>query len=40
MIYIPHAQGAAEAAPAQDKFWDMHDYLFEHQKALDYTNLL
>jgi protein-disulfide isomerase len=39
----PHAQvaaEAAEAAAAQDKFWDMHDYLFEHQKALDYTNLL
>jgi protein-disulfide isomerase len=34
----PHAQHAAEAAEAaavQNKFWDMHDYLFEHQKALD-----
>ena len=34
----PHAQHAAEAAEAsaaQDKFWQMHDYLFEHQKALD-----
>lgn len=34
----PHAQYAAEAteaAAAQDKFWQMHDHLFEHQKALD-----
>lgn len=39
----PHAQNAAEAteaAAAQDKFWKMHDYLFEHQKALDYHHLL
>ena len=40
----PHAQHAAEAAEAasaaQDKFWQMHDYLFEHQKALDDHHLL
>jgi protein-disulfide isomerase len=39
----PHAQRAAEAAEAaaaQDKFWQMHDYLFEHQKALDDGHLL
>jgi protein-disulfide isomerase len=39
----PHAQHAAEAAEAaadQDKFWEMHDYLFEHQKALDDAHLL
>ena len=39
----PHAQPAAEAAEAaaaQDKFWQMHDYLFEHQKALDDNHLL
>jgi len=33
----PHAQKAAEAAEeasAQNKFWDMHDYLYEHQQAL------
>jgi protein-disulfide isomerase len=39
----PHAQHsaeAAEAAAAQDKFWEMHDYLFEHQKALDDSHLL
>lgn len=34
----PHAQHAAEAAEgaaAQGKFWEMHDYLYEHQKQLD-----
>jgi protein-disulfide isomerase len=39
----PHAQNAAEAAEAaasQGKFWEMHDYLFEHQKALDINHLL
>ena len=39
----PHAQHAAEAAEvaaSQDKFWQMHDYLFEHQKALDDNHLL
>jgi len=39
----PHAQHAAEAAEAaatQDKFWQMHEYLFEHQKALDDSHLL
>jgi protein-disulfide isomerase len=33
----PHAlraAQAAEAARAQDRFWPMHDQLFEHQKAL------
>ena len=39
----PHAQHAAEtaeASAAQNKFWQMHDYLFEHQKALDDDHLL
>jgi protein-disulfide isomerase len=39
----PHAQHAAEAAEAaatQDKFWQMHNYLFEHQNVLDDTHLL
>ena len=39
----PHAQHAAEAAEvaaSQDKFWQMHDYLFEHQIALDDNHLL
>jgi protein-disulfide isomerase len=34
----PHAQQAAEAAEAagaQGKFWEMHDYLFEHQAVFD-----
>jgi protein-disulfide isomerase len=38
----PHAQHAAEAAEAaanQGKFWEMHDYLFEHQGALDDEHL-
>jgi protein-disulfide isomerase len=29
-----HAAEAAEAAGAQNKFWQMHDRLFEHQQAL------
>ena len=29
-----HAAEAAEAADAQGKFWEMHDTLFENQKAL------
>jgi protein-disulfide isomerase len=39
----PHAQHAAEAAEAaavQGKFWEMHDYLFEHQQALDDAHLV
>jgi protein-disulfide isomerase len=38
----PHAQHAAEAAEAaaeQNKFWEMHDYIYEHQQALDDANL-
>jgi protein-disulfide isomerase len=38
----PHAQHAAEAsesASAQGKFWAMHDYLYEHQDALDDNHL-
>ncbi|HZX68576.1 MAG TPA: thioredoxin domain-containing protein [Candidatus Elarobacter sp.] len=39
----PHAQAAAEAAEfAADhgKFWELHDVLFEHQRALDEPHLL
>ena len=39
----PHAERAAEsaeAAGAQGKFWQMHDYLFEHQQALDDAHLV
>jgi protein-disulfide isomerase len=35
-----HAAEAAEAAAAQGKFWEMHDYLFEHQQALDDAHLV
>src|SRR5438876_8946206 len=38
--HAEHAAEAAEAAAAQGKFWDMHDYLFKHQRALDDTHLL
>ena len=38
--HAQHAAEAAEAAAAQDKFWQMHDYLFEHQRALDENHLL
>jgi protein-disulfide isomerase len=34
----PHAQQAAEAAESsggENKFWEMHDCLYEHQQALD-----
>jgi protein-disulfide isomerase len=32
--HAEHAAEAAEAAAAQGKFWEMHDYLYEHQRAL------
>ncbi len=38
-----HAQAAAEAgefAADHGKFWDLHDTLFEHQRALDEAHLL
>jgi protein-disulfide isomerase len=35
-----HAAQAAEAAGAQGKFWEMHDLLFEHQKALEDADLI
>src|SRR3989442_9931915 len=38
--YAQRAAEAAEAAGAQGKFWEMHDYLFEHQDALDAENLM
>jgi protein-disulfide isomerase len=34
-----HAALAAEAAAAQDKFWEMHDYLFHHQHTLAHADL-
>ena len=39
----PDAQNAAEAAEAagaHGKFWEMHDYLYEHQSRLDDVALL
>jgi protein-disulfide isomerase len=39
----PHAQEAAEAAEAagsQDRFWEMHDLLFQNQNALQRHQLL
>ena len=39
----PHAlraAAAAEAAGAQGKFWEMHDALFAHQKALEDEDLV
>jgi protein-disulfide isomerase len=39
----PHAHlaaQAAEAAGAQGKFWEMHDTLFEHQRALEERHLV
>ena len=34
------AAEAAEAAGAQDRFWEMHDLLFEHQQDLDLHDLV
>jgi formate-nitrite transporter family protein len=39
----PHAEHAAEAAEAaaeQGKFWEMHDTLYEHQRALEDADLV
>jgi protein-disulfide isomerase len=38
--HAAHAAEAAEAAAAQGMFWEMHDYLYEHQQALDDPHLL
>jgi protein-disulfide isomerase len=38
--HAQHAAEAAEAAAAQGKFWEMHDRLFEHQRALDDEQLI
>src|SRR5438874_4427719 len=34
-----HAAEAAEAAAAQGKFWEMHDYIFHHQHTLEDSDL-
>jgi protein-disulfide isomerase len=38
--HAEHAAEAAEAAAVQGKFWQMHDTLFEHQRALDDAQLV
>jgi len=38
--YAVHAAMAAEVAAAQDKFWEMHDVLFENQRALQDPELV
>jgi protein-disulfide isomerase len=38
--HAEHAAEAAEAAAGQEKFWEMHDSLFEHQQALDDAHLV
>src|SRR6058998_2550365 len=35
-----NAAEAAEAAGAQGKFWEMHDAIFEHQRALGLSHLV
>src|SRR5258708_40181889 len=35
-----HAAFAAEAAAAQGKFWQMHDYIFHHQHTLEDSDLV
>src|SRR5258708_11061440 len=37
--HAEHAAEAAEAAAGQDKFWEMHDRLFERQVALEDSSL-
>ena len=38
--HAEHAAEAAEAAAAQDRFWPMHDMLFENQDALEDSDLV
>lgn len=37
--YAEHAAEAAEAADSQGRFWEMHDALFENQRALEDDDL-
>ena len=37
--HAEHAAEAAEAAAGQNRFWEMHDYIYEHQQALDDKHL-
>jgi protein-disulfide isomerase len=38
-LHSEHAAEIAEAAGMHDKFWEMHDMLYRHQKALDDQHL-
>jgi protein-disulfide isomerase len=38
--HAEHAAEAAEVAATQGKFWEMHDALFTHQRALDDAHLI
>jgi protein-disulfide isomerase len=38
-LHAQHAAEAAESAGSQNKFWEMHDYLYEHQQQLDDKHL-
>ena len=38
--HAEHAAEAAEAAAGQKKFWEMHDWIFEHQDTLEDRDLL
>jgi protein-disulfide isomerase len=37
--HAEHAAEAAEAAASQGRFWEMHDYLYEHQRHLEDADL-
>ena len=39
-VHAEHAAEAAEAAAAQERFWEMHDLLFENQQALEDEDLV
>ncbi len=39
LLCVQHAAETAESAAAQNKFWEMHDYLYEHQQALNDNHL-
>ena len=38
-LHAQHAAEAAECAGAQNRFWEMHDILYEHQQALEDEDL-
>ena len=39
LLCVQHAAEAAESAAAQNKFCEMHGYLYEHQQALNDNHL-